>query len=70
MKHYDLPYIDKIIEDDAAFQAILVLLEDACQQCSQPDTMNRAMANLCRQTYQNLEHIRETAVVLKKKRDA
>lgn len=70
MKHYDLPYIDKVIEKDSEFQSILVLLEDAVVQCSQPQNSNRAMARLCHDTYQNIQHIREAAKELKKRRDA
>lgn len=68
MKHYDLPYIDKILDNDEAIQKVLVMLEDACSQCSNPDHSNRAMANLSKQTYQNLQHIVAVANDLKKKR--
>ena len=68
MKHFDLPYVDKLVAEDVKIQAVMIALEDALNQCSNKDHSNRAMALLCQQTYQNLQHIRDTAAELVKRR--
>ena len=68
MKHNELPYIDDLKAKDEEIDSIMCTLEDAMKQCSNPDHSNYAMAKLCKQTYQNLEHIREVAKELLKRR--
>ena len=69
MKHHDLSYIDSVLAKKQDIENIMDLLELACSQSANPETSNRAMANLCRQTYQNLEHILKVAEELKRKRE-
>ena len=68
MKHYELPYIDEVLDKHEKIEDVQVILENIVRECSNPECSNLAMARLARQTYQNLEQVLIVAKELKKKR--